>query len=161
MFQIQRFTKLALIMTILACITALFVGNAAGQEQSVTGQKQLEYVIGSDVKTVLFKDATKALKSARKVQADVLAPKSFGEAMKRYQEANTDLQQGKNLEEIQKKLREASVFFQKAIDATKLAEVSFPNSMKARRDAQYTESAKFSTKLPANSRMGTSMTPGR
>ena len=146
MFQKQRFFILALTIAI-ACITTMFVANAAGQEQNVSEQKQLEYVTGYDIKTVLFKDVNKTLKAARRVQADVLAPKNFGEAMKRYQEAEADLQQGKNLEGIQNKLREASVFFQAAIDATKLAEVSFPNSMKARKDAQYTESAKFSSKL--------------
>ncbi|RQW06352.1 OmpA family protein, partial [candidate division KSB1 bacterium] len=48
---------------------------------------------------------------------------------------------------IRDNLGESIAYFQKAIDATKLAEVTFPNSMKARMDAQNTESAKFSSKL--------------
>jgi OOP family OmpA-OmpF porin len=139
MFQTKRFFNLALIIFI-ACITTFFVANAMGQ-------KQVESVAGNDVKTMLFKEADTAMKAAKKAQADVLAPKNFGEAMKRYQEADADLKQGKNLEDIQKKLRESSSYFQKAIDATKLAEVTFPNSMKARKDAQNTESAKYSSKL--------------
>jgi outer membrane protein OmpA-like peptidoglycan-associated protein len=139
MFPTQRFFNLALIIVI-ACITTLFAANAAGQ-------KQLEYVTVNDVRSTLFKEADGALRAARKAQADVLAPKNFGEAMKHYQEADSDLKQGKNLEDIQKKLSESIAYFQKAIDATKLAEVTFPNSMKARKDAQYTESAKFSSKL--------------
>ncbi|MBN2089772.1 hypothetical protein JW964_09165, partial [candidate division KSB1 bacterium] len=139
MFQTKRFFNLALIIFI-ACITTFFLANTMAQ-------KQVESVAGSDVKTILFKEADTAMKAAKKAQADVLAPKNFGEAMKSYQEADADLKQGKNLEDIQKKLRESSSYFQKAIDATKLAEVTFPNSMKARKDAQNTESAKYSSKL--------------
>jgi hypothetical protein len=129
----------------MACITTLFVANATGQEQN--WQQELKYAGGDDVKTALFKDANTAMKAARNVQADVLAPKNFGEAMKRYQEAQADLKGERNLDDIRKNLREASAYFQKAIEATKLAEVTFPNSMKARKDAYYTESARFSSKL--------------
>jgi len=139
MFQTQRFFFISLIIAI-ACITTLFVANAAGQEQPAYGG-------GNDVKTVLFKEANGALKAARKAQAEVLAPKNFGEAMKRYQEAENELQQGKDLDDIRKNLSESIVYFQKAIDATKLAEVTFPNTMKSRMDAQYTESPRFSSKL--------------
>ncbi|MEJ2053023.1 MAG: OmpA family protein, partial [Calditrichaceae bacterium] len=79
--------------------------------------------------------------------ADVLAPKNFGEAMKHYKKAEADLKDEKNLDDIRKNLRESIGYFDKAIQATKLAEVTFPNSMKARMDAQNTESAQFSTKL--------------
>jgi len=130
MFKKQKIFRMALVIAI-ACITALFVANAAAQE----------------VKTILFKDANTVMQAAKKAQADVLAPKNFGEAMKRYQEADADLKKGKNLDDIQKKLLESREYFQKAIDATKLAEVTFPNSMKARRDADYTGSAMFSSKL--------------
>ncbi len=106
MFKTQRLFNLALIVTI-ACITTLFVANA-------TGQKQLKYIDGNDVKTVLFKDANTAMKAAKKAQADVLAPKNFGEAMKRYQKAETDLKQGKNLDDIRKNLRESSRLFPKS-----------------------------------------------
>jgi outer membrane protein OmpA-like peptidoglycan-associated protein len=140
MFQKQKFFKLALLFA-MACISTIFVANAAGQQQ------RLEYAPINDVRTTLFIATDGALKAAREAQADVLAPKNFGEAMKLYQEAEADLKKGKSLDDIQKKLRESTAYFQKAIDATKLAEVTFPNSMKARRDAQKTESAKFSPKL--------------
>jgi outer membrane protein OmpA-like peptidoglycan-associated protein len=116
------------------------VANAIGQEQS-------KNIGGKDVKTLLFKDANTAMKAAKNVQADVLAPKNFGEAMKCYKEAEVDLKEGDNLDDIRKNLLESVVYFQKATDATKLAEVTFPNTMKARRDAQFTESAGFSPDL--------------
>ncbi|MDW7680633.1 MAG: hypothetical protein SCK70_08705, partial [bacterium] len=139
MFQTKKFLTLALIIVI-TCITTIFVVDAVGQKQN-------KNVAGNDVKTVLFKKSNAAMKAAKKVQADILAPKNFGEAMKCYKEAEADLNQGKNLDNIEKKLRESNVYFQKAIEATKLAEVTFPNSMKARKDAQNTESAKYSSKL--------------
>lgn len=145
MFQTQKFFKLALIIAI-ACITTLFVANAAGQQQN-SWQQQIEYVGVDDIKTVLFREANAAMKAAKKVQADVLAPRNFGEGMKRYQKAETDLKRQKSLDDIRQNLRESIAYFQKATDATKLAEVTFPNSMKARKDAQFTESARFSSKL--------------
>jgi outer membrane protein OmpA-like peptidoglycan-associated protein/HEPN domain-containing protein len=135
----QRFFNFALIFAMLACGTTLFVANAVGQKS--------ENTTGSNVRVVLFKEADTAMQAAKEAQAEVLAPKNFGEAMKRYQEAHADLNKGNNLEDIQKKLRESCDYFQKAIDATKMAEVTFPNSMKARKDAHRTESAKFSSKL--------------
>lgn len=134
MFQKQRFFKLVVGIA-LACLAILFVATAS----SLAARQE--------VKTVLFKEANAALQAAKKVHADILAPKNFGEAMKRYQEAEADLQQGKNLEDIRKKLGESSAAFHKAIDATKLAEVTFTNSIKARKDAQFTESPQFASTL--------------
>jgi len=139
MLRRQKILHLASIVAI-TCVTALFVGNAVGQEK-------MEYVGGNGVKMLLFKDANTMMKAAKDVQADVLAPKNFGDAMKHYRDAETDLKKGKNIDDIRKNLRQSSGYFQKAIDATKLAEVTFPNSMKARNDAQYTEAAKYSPEL--------------
>lgn len=134
MFQEQRYFKRAIVFA-LACLAILFVASVG----SLAAQQE--------VKAVLFKEANTALQAAKKVNAEVLAPKNFGEAMKHYQEAEADLQQGKNLDNIRTKLRASSRAFQKAIDATKLAEVTFTNSIKARKDAQFTESSKFAMPL--------------
>jgi len=139
MFRTKNFLSIAHVIVI-ACITTIFVVNAVGQKQS-------EYISSADVKTSLFKEVNIVMNAANKAQANVLAPKNYGEAMKLYKEADDDLKKGKNLEDIQNKLAQSSAYFQKSINATKLAEVTFPNSMKARRDAQKTESAKFASKL--------------
>ncbi|MBN1542169.1 DUF4398 domain-containing protein [candidate division KSB1 bacterium] len=73
-----------------------------------------------EAKTILFKDANAALQAAKQVQADVLAPDNFADAMKRYQKAEADLKEGKNLDDIRKSLRESNAYFQKAINATSL-----------------------------------------
>lgn len=134
MFQEHRFFKFAIIIA-LTCFAILFVATASGLAAT------------QEVRTVLFKEANAAMQAAKKVNAEVLAPTSFGEAMKRYQAAETDLQQGKNLDDIRKKLNEARASFQKAIEAAKLAEVTFTNPIKARKVAQFTESPKFASPL--------------
>jgi outer membrane protein OmpA-like peptidoglycan-associated protein len=136
MFQIQKLFSHALII-VTVCIISLFAVNAYGQQSGS----------GNDVKTALFKEVNMDMKAAREAHADVLAPKNFSDAMKHYHQAESDLKEGKNLDDIHKNLRESRAYFRKAIDATKLAEVTFPNSMKARMDAQNTESARFSSKL--------------
>ncbi|MBN1998672.1 hypothetical protein JW935_14020, partial [candidate division KSB1 bacterium] len=129
MFQAERFFNRTLVITI-TCMTtlSLLVANLAGQQQGAVGQKQLKNVGGNDVKTVLFKDANAAMNVAIKAQADILAPDNFSEAMKRYKRAEVDLEKGKGLDDIRDNLGESIAYFQKAIDATKLAEVTFPNS---------------------------------
>jgi outer membrane protein OmpA-like peptidoglycan-associated protein len=100
-----------------------------------------------DIKSSLFQEATEAMQSAQKVHADVLAPKSYGEAIKLYREADDNFNKGKNLEDIRKRLRASVVYFNKAMQATKLAEVTFVSSSKARSDARSAEAALYAAEL--------------
>lgn len=109
MFRIHRFFNLALVIAT-GCIITLFVANAAGQQQNTAEAKELEYVIGYDLRSLLFRDTDATMTEARKVQADVLAPKNFDKGMKSYQEASRDMKQGKKLEDIKEKLHEANAF---------------------------------------------------
>jgi outer membrane protein OmpA-like peptidoglycan-associated protein len=135
MSQTQRNFRFTVII-IIACITALFVVSAMAQSLG-----------GDNVKSILFTEANTAMKAAEDANADILAPKNFGEAMSRYKIAEDELQNGKDLDDIRQNLSEACNFFQKAIDATKLADVTFPNLMKARSDARNTGAPKFSSNL--------------
>lgn len=130
MNQISRIINRVLILAIV-CVAALFTASATGQ----------------DIKATLFKDADTAMKAANAVHADVLSPQNFGEAMKRYRKAESDLQKGEELEDIRRNLSEAVAYFNKAIEATRLADVTFPNAMKARRDALATDAPRHSAKL--------------
>lgn len=100
-----------------------------------------------DVKASLFKEANDAMQAAQKVHADILAPKNYGEAMGLYQDAEVDFNKGKNLDDIRKRLRAAKVYFNKAMEATKLADVTFVSSYKARSDAQNSEAGKYASDL--------------
>lgn len=105
------------------------------------------YARQQEVKSALFKDANEALVLAKKAQAHILAPKNFDYAMRRLGEAENDYQRGKNLDGIRKKLKEAVVYFQKAAEATKLAEVTFSSSLKARTDAKKADAPNFASRL--------------
>ena len=113
-------------------------GTVAKDNSNATGLQ--------DIKTSLFKEADKALKDAKEVKADILSPKNFNDAMKYYQEADNDFQKGKNLEDIRKKLRASVAYFTKATEATKLAEVTLVNSIKARSDSKQAGAPQFSSK---------------
>jgi len=96
-----------------------------------------------DVRAGLFKDADQALQQAREVHAELLSPKNFQKAMEYYNDAEKDLKAEKNLDDIRKKLRAAVSYFQKATEATKLANVTFQNPMKVRSNALDAEAPKY------------------
>lgn len=132
--------KLSRLLTIVVGISLfiLFSTNGIAANSSIMKQQ--------DIKASLFKEANKALKGAKEARADLLSPKNFSEAMKHYQDADNDYQRGKNLEDIRKKLRASVVYFTKAVEATKLAEVTLSNSIKARSDASQAGAPQYSSK---------------
>ncbi len=149
MVQIQRYINTTFIIAIF-CFSVLFIAIAYGQDPIKTRplqQEPLSFTGGNEVKTALFRETKTAMEAAKKVQANVLAPKNFNDGMKYYNTAEVEFKNGKDLEDIRKNLLKSTEYFQNAIDATILAEVSFPNSMKARQDAKFTESASYSTEL--------------
>jgi len=98
-----------------------------------------------DLRETLFRGADAALSGAREVQADVLAPKSFGEGMKLYEKAEEDLRRGRNIDDIRRNLQEAVGHFERATEATKLANVTFTKTIEARDDAKSADAAQFAT----------------
>ncbi|MDQ7054411.1 MAG: hypothetical protein Q9P14_16530 [candidate division KSB1 bacterium] len=113
----------------------LFLVCAGILANGVMAQDNLRSQLFSEV------DAIKA--QAEKRQANVLAPTNYGKAMKAYQRAEQDLRKGRNLQDIRKRIREAQAYFKKAIEATKLAEVTFSSVTAARNDAISADAAKF------------------
>lgn len=93
------------------------------------------YLSAQDIKASLFKDADQARQEATAAQAELLAPKNFSQAMAYYNDADNDFRKEKNLDDIRKKLRAAVTYFKKAVEATKLAQVTFQNLIKMRSDA--------------------------
>ena len=84
----------------------------------------------------LFEEADRALQDARTARADILAPRSYSEGMKRYREAEESLERGRKLDDIREKLRAASQYFAQAIGATELANVTLASALGARDDAE-------------------------
>ncbi|MBM2840433.1 MAG: OmpA-like protein [Bacteroidetes bacterium] len=100
-----------------------------------------------NVRVGLFGDADKAMSVAREKKANLYAPISFGKAMEYYKDADDDFKKGRNLEDIRAKLRAAISYLNKALEACKLAEVTFARVMAARTDALSADAMKYSTDL--------------
>ncbi|PAU92664.1 hypothetical protein CK503_15635 [Aliifodinibius salipaludis] len=101
-------------------------------------------VQAQDIRNSLFSDADKALNQANAADARLLAPDNFSKAMELFNEANRDLQRGRNLQDIREKLAESVTYFNKATEATKLANVTFTNVLSAREDAIAAKAFEFS-----------------
>ena len=88
-----------------------------------------------DLRESLFADADAARAKAKSVNAQVLAPVSFGKGDKAYQTAESQLQKGAAVDKIQGNLASAQASFEKATSASSLAEVTFADTLKAREAA--------------------------
>jgi len=89
-----------------------------------------------DLRNQLFGEANQIMAQAKEKKADVYTPSSFERAMEYYNEASDYYTRGRDLEDIREKLKNAEAYFAKALDACKLAEVTFSATMAARTDAQ-------------------------
>jgi outer membrane protein OmpA-like peptidoglycan-associated protein len=95
----------------------------------------------------LFGDADKLLNQAREKKANLYSPSSFEKAMNYYSEADEYFKKGKSLEDMREKIKNASAYFAKAIDQSKIGEVTFTTAMGARIDAERAGALKYSQEL--------------
>ncbi len=96
-----------------------------------------------DTRSSLFSQADEIIKVAKEMHADVLGPKAYGKAMEHYGKADADFKRGREIGEIRKQLRAAVANVQKAIEATKLANVTLSSAITARNGAINAEAPKF------------------
>lgn len=99
------------------------------------------------IRAQLFSDTDTLLAEAKAKNAHLYAPTLFEKGMEAYREAGDDLTKGKDLEGIRELLSEAGTYFRKALDVTKVGEVTFTALMNARNDAISAEAARFSPEL--------------
>lgn len=83
----------------------------------------------------LFGPADEAMRVANEAQANILAPTNYGTAAEHYRDAESNLQRGRNLDGIRSDLAEAVGYFQRAVEATRIARVTLVDSIAAREDA--------------------------
>ena len=96
-----------------------------------------------NVEATLFKEAIDVLEAAKRASADILSPTNFDEAMRYYDMAEEQYQKGKKLEDIRRNLKASLVYFNQALEASKLAEVTFAPVIKVRADAIDAEAFQF------------------
>jgi hypothetical protein len=87
----------------------------------------------------LFRRTDRVRADAVEARADILAPRSFGQAMRRYQEAERDLERGRDREDIENKLREARQYFEQSIEIARLGYPVLAPALEARDDAETAE----------------------
>ena len=97
------------------------------------------------LRDTLFEQADAALKAANEARANVLAPKNYGEAAEYYRAAEDKLRRGRSIESIEKDLASAATSLRKAVDATRLANVTFSSAIQARNDAEAASAGQFAT----------------
>lgn len=106
--------------------------------------------IAQTVESNLFKEAIEVLEAAKRAGADILSPTNFNEAMKYYSLAEDQYQKGKKLEDIRRNLKASMVYFSQALEASKLAEVTFTSVIKVRADAMDAQASKYAPREWAN-----------
>ena len=118
--------------TTASCLLALTVtfsavaGTAAAQE--VNAQRR-----------AAFGEAESALERARDADADLLAPLSFREGLKRYDQAREAFARGSDWDDVSEKLAEAREFFERAAQSSELARSALRGALEARGDAEAAE----------------------
>ena len=99
-----------------------------------------------DLRDTLFTQADDALKSANEARANILAPQSYSEAAEAYRSAEDKLQRGRSIDSIKSDLDDADKALRKAVDATRLANVTLASAIQARNDAEEANAEKFASK---------------
>lgn len=96
-----------------------------------------------DLRATLFAQADDALKAANEARASVLAPQSYSEAARLYRSAEDKLERGRSIDSIKRDLDLAAQSLRKAVDATRLAGITFASAIQARNDAEAANAESF------------------
>ncbi len=83
----------------------------------------------------LFSDAVNAFDAANAANANVFSPKNYSKGVSAYNSASERFDKKQKQERIRKDLDKAIAYFQQAIDATLIADVSLASEIRARNDA--------------------------
>jgi outer membrane protein OmpA-like peptidoglycan-associated protein len=98
------------------------------------------------LRETLFAQTDEALKAANDARANILAPKNYADAAKRYRDAEDKLGRGRSIESIKKDLDAAAQSLRLAVDATRLAGVTLTSAIQARNDAEEASASSFAAK---------------
>ena len=98
------------------------------------------------IRDQIFGETDAVKKQAEELHANLLAPEAYAEGTKVYLEAVDTMEKGKDLERVREELAEAKGFFQRSVDASKLAQTTFTPALAARSAAEKAESAKYVAK---------------
>ncbi|HEX7035641.1 MAG TPA: OmpA family protein, partial [Pseudomonadales bacterium] len=98
-----------------------------------------------ELRRTLFQAADEALASANRLQASLLAPRSYSDGAEHYRRAESIFQAGGDLDGIQRHLANAQQQFARAAVAANAARSIFAATLDARTDAEQAEAARYAS----------------
>jgi hypothetical protein len=98
------------------------------------------------IRDQLFGPTDALKKEADAVNAKLLGPTSYAEAMELYKDAGDTLEKGKDVNSVKEDLSKADGLLKKSTEAAKLAQVTFADALTARAAAEKAEAAKYAGK---------------
>lgn len=93
-------------------------------------------VFADEMRDALFNDADDAFRAANTARSNILSPQNYAKAASAYKGASDKLKKGQSIEGIRKDLEESVSYLRKALDATRIAEVTLARGIGARADAE-------------------------
>lgn len=96
-----------------------------------------------ELQASLFQEVNQSMWAAKQVQADVLSPRTYHDAMEAYNAAKKKYAEAGDLADIREKIKLSNTKFLEATENTKLSSVMFSNALAARRDAMNAEASLF------------------
>jgi OOP family OmpA-OmpF porin len=103
-------------------------------------------VHAQDIRTTLFKNTDALVQQAKSARAELLSPKNFAAAQDAYKEAEKHVAAGR-ADRAEKSLAVADQNLRDALEASKLAEVTFERTLKARAATEVANAAKYEPEL--------------
>jgi hypothetical protein len=98
------------------------------------------------IRDQIFGETDVVKKQAEDLNAKVLAPESYAEAMELYMSAVDTMEKGRDMNKVREELAEAKGFFERSIEASQLARTTFTDAIAARAAAEKAESAKYAAR---------------
>jgi len=106
------------------------------------------YVVAGDdsaMRNQLFSQVDASFKAAKKAGADILSPEYSEKAIKYYRGAEKRFSQNKGIDDIKEYIYQSESYLRKAMEATRIAELTFASVIQARSDAISADAAKYAT----------------
>ncbi len=101
----------------------------------------------NELRNTFFKDVDAAREAAVAANASLLAPRSYGSAIKDYTAAEAGLNRGRNIEYVRNKAGSAEGHFKRATSAAELAKTVLSQVLKSRQDAANAKGPELSPEI--------------
>lgn len=98
------------------------------------------------IRDQIFGETDAVKKQADDLNASMLAPESYAAGRELYVSASDTMAKGRDLDSVREDLAEAKTYFERSVEASKLAHTTFTTALAARAAAEKAEAAKYAEK---------------